>query len=57
MDTFENPKFRHFNCDVIPRMGTAVEVCAGDLEAVPDMAIDMDDVPNFVTCLLNAGCP
>lgn len=37
--------------------GTAVEVCAGDLEAVPDMAIDTDDVPNFVTCLLNAGCP
>jgi len=37
--------------------GTPVEVCAGDVEAVPNGAIDINDVPPFVTCLLLAGCP
>ena len=37
--------------------GTPVEVCAGDLENVPDGTIDMDDLDNFLSCLLAAGCP
>ncbi len=37
--------------------GIAVEKCAGDVEAVPDDQIDEDDIPNFVDCLLNEGCP
>ncbi|MCG8409413.1 MAG: hypothetical protein MI923_29765 [Phycisphaerales bacterium] len=36
---------------------TPVEVCAGDLENTPDGSIDMDDVPNFISCVLQAGCP
>lgn len=34
-----------------------VEICAGDLEDTPDGTIDMGDVPNFVECVLEAGCP
>lgn len=37
--------------------GSAEEICAGDLGSVPDGAIGMDDVPNFVACLLASGCP
>ncbi len=37
--------------------GTTEENCAGDLEAVRDDMIDMDDVPNFVSCVLAGGCP
>ena len=37
--------------------GTPLEVCAGDLENAPDGAIDMDDLDNFLSCLLAAGCP
>ncbi len=29
------------------------DVCSGDVEAVADQAIDMDDVDDFVACLLN----
>lgn len=32
------------------------ELCAGDVEAVRDGIINMDDVPNFSNCLLNSGC-
>jgi hypothetical protein len=35
--------------------GTTQQKCAGDLEAVPDCAIDMDDVDNFTNCLLAGG--
>ncbi|MFQ5411360.1 MAG: hypothetical protein ACE5EC_03655, partial [Phycisphaerae bacterium] len=37
--------------------GSTEEICAGDLEMVPDNAIDIDDVPNFVSCILAGGCP
>jgi len=37
--------------------GTPVEVCAGDVQAVPNGTIDMNDVPAFVDCLLLGGCP
>lgn len=32
------------------------ELCAGDVEAVRDGIINLDDVPNFGDCLLNSGC-
>ena len=32
------------------------ELCAGDVEAVRDGIINLDDVPNFSDCLLNSGC-
>ncbi len=28
------------------------DVCSGDVEAVPDKVIELDDVANFVDCLL-----
>ncbi len=29
------------------------DVCSGDVEAAPDRMIDLDDVVDFVDCLLN----
>jgi len=37
--------------------GTALETCAGDVALVPDCAIGLDDVGDFVGCLLGGGCP
>ncbi len=37
--------------------GTPVQICAGDLGDVPDEAIGVSDIPNFVDCILSAGCP
>jgi hypothetical protein len=38
------------NSTAIPR-----EKCAGDLETTADFGIDLDDIDNFATCLLNGG--
>lgn len=37
--------------------GTPVEICAGDVTAPLNNAIDPGDVPTFVECLLNGACP
>ncbi len=29
-----------------------LDVCSGDLEGIPDQTIDLDDVADFVACLL-----
>lgn len=34
---------------------TAREKCAGDLEAINDFGVDLDDTDNFANCLLNGG--
>jgi len=36
--------------------GSANEICAGDLQATPNGAIDPGDIPGFVVCLLAGGC-
>lgn len=46
-----------FTTVLITGMATPIEICAGDLEPVPDGTVDLDDVPGFVDCLLAAGCP
>ena len=38
-------------------IGMAREKCAGDVETIPDNAVDQDDVVPFVECLLNGACP
>ncbi len=37
--------------------GTPLEICAGDVGPSPNSAIDDTDTDNFVTCVLNEGCP
>ena len=37
--------------------GTPVELCAGDVQPVPNGSIDLNDLPFFVNCLLLGGCP
>lgn len=32
------------------------ELCAGDLEAIRDSIINMDDIVNFADCLVSGGC-
>ena len=36
--------------------GSPGEVCAGDLEPVPDGTIDVGDIDSFVSCLIAGGC-
>ena len=36
---------------------TLDQICAADVADTPDCAVGLDDLPNFVTCLLQAGCP
>lgn len=45
-----------FSSILINGGATAGEICAGDLEAVPDTQVDLGDVDNFVSCLLAGGC-
>lgn len=42
--------------DVLFNGGSPGELCAGDLELVPDGAIDEGDIDAFVSCLLAGGC-
>ncbi|MFQ5502894.1 MAG: hypothetical protein ACE5EQ_11445 [Phycisphaerae bacterium] len=57
-DTFVNGiDIDRFTEILVAGGGTTEENCAGDLEAVPDDMIDIDDVPNFVSCVLAGGCP
>ena len=43
--------------DILINGGATVpEICAGDLEATPDVQVDLGDVDGFVNCLLAGGC-
>ncbi|MFQ5422635.1 MAG: PEP-CTERM sorting domain-containing protein [Phycisphaerae bacterium] len=41
---------------LIHQNGTAQQICAGDLQTAPNGAVGLEDVLNFVMCLLAGGC-
>ncbi|MBI5761903.1 MAG: hypothetical protein HZA51_00090 [Planctomycetes bacterium] len=40
---------------IVNGAATPREKCAGDLEAIADFGVDLDDTDNFANCLLNGG--
>lgn len=46
-----------FVTDLINAGGTVRQRCAGDIGVPRDALISADDVPGFVDCLLQGGCP
>lgn len=57
-DTFVNgDDIAIFVADLINAGGTVRERCAGDVGLPRDSQISTDDVPGFVDCLLQGGCP